>query len=208
TVVGVMPEDFLPEGFRYGDGQTDVIVPMRVNPASTDQGHNYTVLARLKSGVSRAQALDEMRSVFEQFKEAYPDDLWRIEIGIRVEQYLARLTAEARLMLLILLGAVSFVLLIACANVANLQLTQSTARQKEMALRQALGASRWSLARQLLTEGVLLALLGGGMGLLLAVWGVDALTALLPQGLIPRSSEIGFVWLVCAFSLSWASRTA
>src|SRR5262249_49381358 len=104
TVVGVMPEDF-----RYGDGQMDVIVPLRVNPASTGQGHNYTVLARLKSGGSRAQALSEMRSVFDQFKAAYPDHLWRNEVGIRVEPYLASLTAEARPMLLILLGAVSFV---------------------------------------------------------------------------------------------------
>ncbi|MGH9766850.1 MAG: ABC transporter permease [Blastocatellia bacterium] len=199
TVVGVMPEDF-----RYGDRQTDVLVPMRVNPASAGQGHNYTVLARLKPGVSRAQAQAEMKSVFERFKAAYPKHLWPNEAGIRVEPYLASLTATARPMLLILLGAVSFVLLIACANVANLQLTQAAARQKEMALRQALGASRWSLARQLLTEGLLLSLLGGGMGLLIAVWGVEALTALLPQGLIPRSGEIGFDWRVLGFTLGAA----
>jgi putative ABC transport system permease protein len=199
TVVGVMPE-----GLRYTDGQLDVFVPMRVNSASANEGHNYTVLARLKAGMTREQAQAEMKSIFEQFKATYPRQLWSNEVGIRVEPYLASLTVSARPMLLILLGAVSFVLLIACANVANLQLTQATARRKEMALRQALGASQWTLARQLLSEGVLLALIGGGAGLLLAVWGVGVLTAMLPQGLIPRSGEIGFDWRVLVFTLSAA----
>src|SRR6185369_12998401 len=173
-VVGVTTE-----GFRYGAAESDVIVPMRVNPASQSEGHNYTVIARLKADVSRAQAQDEMKSVYESFKATFPTQLWRNESGIRVVPYLASVTANARPMLLLLFGAVGFVLLIACANVANLQLTQAAGRRKEMALRQALGAGRWALARQLLTEGLLLALIGGGIGMLLALWGMEALTRLL-----------------------------
>jgi predicted permease len=202
TIVGVTPE-----GFQFGDSQNDVIVPMRVNPASANEGHNYTVLARLKDGVSRDQAQAEMKSVFASFKAAYPKQVWKNESGVRVEPYLASITANARPMLLILFGAVGFVLLIACANVANLQLTQAAGRKKEMALRQALGAGRWPIARQLLTEGILLSLLGGGVGLLLAMWGVELLEGVLPQGLIPRSQEIGFDWRALAFTLGVAALT-
>src|SRR5262249_16239124 len=147
------------------------------------------------------------KSVFESFKATYPKQLWRNESGIRVEPYLSSITADARPILLILFGAVGFVLLIACANVANLQLTQAAARKKEIALRQALGAGRWALARQMLTEGLLLALLGGGMGLLFAMWGVEALVGLLPKGLIPRSGEIGFDWRALAFTFGVAALT-
>src|SRR4029078_9525148 len=102
------------------------------------------------------------------------------------------MTRSIRELLWILLGAVSFVLLIACANVANLQLTRAAARQKEMAIRLALGAGWWRVVRQLLAEGMVLSLIGGAAGLLFALWGVRSLMALIPPGMVPRLDEVSF----------------
>lgn len=195
-VVGVMPPSF-----RYGE-HIDLLVPMRTNPASRAEGHNYTVLGRIKPGVSQQQASADMSIVFDKFKEAFPQMLWRQEQGIRVEPYLENLTSDARPLLLIIFGAVGFVLLIACANVANLLLVQSASRASEMAIRQALGAGWWRIAMQLLTEGVLLAVIGGLGGLALASWGTDALVSLIPSELIPRTDEISFDWRVLAFAMT------
>jgi putative ABC transport system permease protein len=198
TVVGVMPE-----GFRYADRQ-DLLLPLRLNPASRGEGHNFRVLGRLKSGVAPAQARADMQLVFGKFKEAEPKMLWRQEDGVRVESYLDSMTSTIRPMLWMLFGVVVFVLLIACANVANLQLARAASRSREMAIRAAMGASRGRIARQLLTEGVLLGVLGGAAGLMIASLGVEALAAVMPANMLPRTGQLSFDWRVLGFALATA----
>jgi predicted permease len=195
TVVGIMPP-----GFEYFGAQ-DVFVPMRVNPASANEGHNWTVIGRLKQGVTTDQARSELNLVFEKFRATYPKQVRENET-FGVQSWRVNMTGSVRDLMWVLLGAVSFVLLIACANVANLQLTQAAARQKEMAIRMAMGGGSWRLIRQLLTEGVVLALMGGFGGLLLAIWGLDAMRKLVPEGMIPRADEISLDWRVLAFCLA------
>ncbi|MGH9837907.1 MAG: ABC transporter permease [Blastocatellia bacterium] len=196
TVIGVMPPDF-----RFTSA-ADVFTPLSPG-TSGNRGFNLQVLGRLKPGVTPAQARAEMKLVGEQLRATQPRLMGKQE-SVNVQPYRDTLTATARPLLWILFGAVSFVLLIACANVANLQLTQAAARRREVAVRMALGAGWRRIARQWLTEGVLLALLGAALGLLLAAWGAELLTRLMPSNLIPRSEEISFDWRVLAFTLAAA----
>ena len=187
TVIGV-----LPKGFWFETG-TDVITPLQLGTSREllAGGANYPVVGRLKPGVTQGQALGEMKLVGQQFVTAYPEQQPKGE-SVNVIGYQDFMVGEIRLPLIILLSAVAFVLVIACANVANLQLSRAVARAREIAIRAAMGASRGRVIRQLLTEGLLLSLVGGVAGLLLAVWGVAAFEKFIPEGLIPRAEQISF----------------
>ena len=194
-VVGVMPS-----GFEYL-GNQDVFVPMQMNPASKNEGHNWTVIGRLKQGVSEEHARAEAASLFEKFRAAFPKQA-QVNETFGARNWRVNMTGSVRDLLWILLGAVVFVLLIACANVASLQLTRAAARQKEIAIRMSIGGGRWRLICQLLTEGLVLAFIGATGGLLLGVWGLNAIRKLLPEDLIPRANEISLDWRVLIFCLA------
>jgi putative ABC transport system permease protein len=193
TVVGVMPP-----GFAYPEG-AEVWIPRETLPPQTSRtAHNWSVIGRLRSGAQLEQARADLSAIGKQLKEDYGKDVDAIDMAlIPLQEYQVR---NVRTGLLILLGAVGFLLLIACANVANLLLAQATARQKELAVRAALGATRLRLARQFITESLALALIAAAAGVLLSFWGVDLLVAL-NQNNLPRASEIGVNWRALIFTL-------
>jgi putative ABC transport system permease protein len=205
TVVGVMPPSFN-LGREFGFGQTpDLWAPITFKPEQlapeTGWSTEYlNVVARMKPGVSVEQAQADMNriaaDVRRQFLTGTEEGSW----GLLLTPLDEFVVGKIRTALWILLGAVLLVLLIACANVANLMLARSAVRQKEIAVRTALGASRWRVVRQLMTESVLLSLVGGGLGLLLAMWGVDLLLKL-NGARIPRAAEIGLDSRVMLFTL-------
>ncbi len=199
TVVGIMPPDF-----RLGF-DADLFVPMQAQPTA-NHDPNATVVGRLKPGVTIGQAQAEMNLIAGKYRAAFPGHMLEGE-SVGVQPYRDSFTGDLSSYLWILLGAVGFLLLITCANVANLQLTRATTRRREIAVRMALGAGAGRIARQLLTEGVLLALIGGIAGLLLAVWATELLVTLIPEGLLPGLAEIRLDWRVLTFAFAAAIGT-
>ena len=194
TVVGVMRPGLVSVGGTYHSlphGDTvDVWWPLTLDRKNAGQrgSHYLNGIARLKPGVSRKQAHAEMNSIAERLARLYPDT--NRDARIRLVPLRQAIVGKAQPLLLVLLGAVGFVLLIACVNVANLLLARAAVREREIAIRTALGAGRLRLIRQMLTECLLIAGLGGALGCLLAIWGVDTLSTV-SAGKLPRVQMIG-----------------
>jgi putative ABC transport system permease protein len=189
-IVGVLPRDF---SYPVGSNRpAEIFSPIAFRDEDKVRGgnrnYNWTAIGRLKPGVSLGQAHEQMNRLMTALDEQYPK--WSPGRRARVISLHEHLVGKVRGWMLMLLGAVALVLLIACANVANLMLARATVRGREMGIRAALGASRWRLVRALLVEGILLSLVGAGIGVLLAYGGVQILTAWLPPG-IPRVADIG-----------------
>jgi predicted permease len=196
TIVGVLGKQFV------SDPEADIWVPFQFEPNSTNQGHFFMAAGMLKPEVTLAQANAQMKLASQEFHRTFP--VANSEMGFAVQPLRDAIVSDVRKSLLVLLGAVGLVLLIACANVANLLLVRATGRKREFAIRSALGAGRARIIRQLLTESVLLSLTGGVLGLMLGYAGVRALLAVSPAGL-PRIGEdgaaVGVDWRVLGFTM-------
>jgi len=207
TVVGILPASF------HSDPPADVFLPMQADANSTNQGHYLLVAGRLKPGATLDSAKANMIAAGEQFRAANPKWMDKSE-SVAVTPLRDALVGDVRLALLILVGAVGFVLLIACANVANLLLARAAGRQREIAIRTAVGASRGHLIRQLLTESLLLSVIGGVLGLVIGTWSMPLLLAVSP-GNLPRINDEDHAasvistldWHVLAFTFAIALLT-
>jgi predicted permease len=197
TVSGILDEKFT------SDPPAEIYLPLKADPTSTDQAHFLRAAARLKPGVSLDQGKTALKLAADEFKRKSPNSMGPQD-SFTAEPLRDTIVGDVRRSLLVLLGAVGFVLLIACANVANLLLARATIRRREIALRSALGAGRGRLIRQLLTESVMLSITGGVLGLGLGYLGVRGLLQINP-GNIPRVGQFGervsLDWRVLAFTL-------
>lgn len=205
-IVGVLPQQFslprevLPTLGVAEDGEIFLPLPLGAEAASTRTREDYNILGRLKPGVTPAQAQAEMSGITTRLVRSFPD-YYPPNSGLTfsVVPLQEQVVGDVRRPLLILLGAVAFVLLIACANVANLLLARAMSRQKEIAIRVALGAGRGQILRQLLTESILLSLGGGALGVVFAMAGIDWIHAIQPRN-VPRLSSISVTSEVLLFT--------
>jgi predicted permease len=199
TIVGVMPEHFnFPKG-------SEVYAPIAITPELTQsrRNHSYYVIGRLKPGISIGSAQADIDTIAGRLEQQYPET--NTGLGANVYPIVKDTVRMYDTALWIMMGAVGFVLLIACANVANLMLARASGRQKEIALRAALGASRWRIIRQLLTESVIVALIGGVLGVLIGFWGIDLLRAANPgeaAKFAPGWQNLGINLAVLGFTLA------
>ena len=193
-VIGVMPA-----GFAFPAGSEVWASVRALGEGDSRTAHNWWVVGRLRPGVTEAAARQEVSSIARRNKQQYPGPYQAADAT--VVALATHLAGSVRTPLLVLFGAVGFVLLIVCVNVANLLLVRVTARSRELAVRAAVGAGRWQLIRQLLVESLVLAAAGGALGLLVAFWSMDVLRVLLPDSL-PRAAEIRVDGGVIAFALA------
>jgi putative ABC transport system permease protein len=210
-VIGVMPRNFIFPFRALNQGkEADLFVPMAFTKdelADEGENFNYSVVARLKPGVTLARANADVEAIAYHILQTYPAQFRdSVTLDAVVLPLSDQVVGKVRPLLFLLLGAVGFVLLIACANIANLFLTRAAGRQKEIAVRLALGAGRLRLFRQLAAESMMLALLGAGVGLILAIWMMQGLVGLMPVN-IPRVHNIGLDLPVLAFTLMLAALT-